>query len=162
LPAGYKLIRKPAAEIEQLYDKHYDWSDKNLIPGLNKNLVKSVSGDCLRIVGEFDLKTSDNFGFMVRNSNKNAGAEILYNAKRGVLTVLGSSVPLLPIDNKIKLDILLDRASIEIYANDGQAVVSNCFTPEEKSDDVVLYTNGGELGVIRLDIYKLKSIWEDK
>jgi len=162
LPAGYKLIRKPAAEIEQLYDKHYDWSDKNLIPGLNKNLVKSVSGDCLRIVGEFDLKTSDNFGFMVRNSNKNAGAEILYNAKRGVLTVLGSSVPLLPIDNKIKLDILLDRASIEIYANDGQAVVSNCFTPEEKSDDVVLYTNGGELGVIQLDIYKLKSIWEDK
>jgi len=160
--SGYKLIRKPVAEIETLHGKHYKWENKLLIPGLNENKVKKVKGDCLHIIGEFDIKSSDNFGFMLRHDKKKPGVEILYNVKRGTLTVLGSTVPLMPIDNKIKLEILLDRTSIEIYANDGQAVVSNCFTPEEGADDVVLYTNGGELGVIKLDVYKMKSAWRDE
>lgn len=161
LPTGYKLIRRPISEIELLYDKHQSWENKNIIPGIKQNKVKSVSGDCIFLSGEFDLKTCDNFGFMVRHSTKTPGTEILYNVKRGVLTVLGTTVPLLPIDNKIKLEILIDRTSIEIYANDGQAVVSNCFTPDDKAQDMELYTNGGELEVIKLDVYKLKSIWEE-
>lgn len=160
--SGYKLIRKPVAEIESLHGKHYKWENKLLIPGLDENKAKKVKGDCLHIIGEFDIKTSDNFGFMLRHDKKKPGTEILYNVKRGTLTVLGSTVPLLPIDNKIKLEILLDRTSIEIYANDGQAVVSNCFTPDEGAHGVVLYTNGGELGIVKLDVYKMKSAWRDK
>ena len=37
---GYKLIRKPVKEIELLHDKHYDWENKNIIPGLEENLLK--------------------------------------------------------------------------------------------------------------------------
>ena len=159
---GYQLVRKPIAEIEQLYNKQYEWSDKNLIPGIKKNLIRKVTGDCLRIVGEFDVKTSNNFGFLIRHSVKNEGTEIMYNVKRGLLTVLGSTVPMLPVNNKIKLDILIDRTSVEIYANGGKTVISNCFTPDEKSKNIVLYTNGGELGVEKLDAYKLNSIWEEK
>jgi sucrose-6-phosphate hydrolase SacC (GH32 family) len=69
-------------------------------------------------------------------------------------------VPLPPVDNKIKLEILLDRASIEIFANDGKKVISNCFTPTEKATDVVLFTNGGELGIDKIDVYEMNSIWE--
>ncbi|MDX8341631.1 glycoside hydrolase family 32 protein [Draconibacterium sp. IB214405] len=159
---GYKLIRKPISEIEQLHSKHQSWENKNVIPGINDNKLKKVSGDCLHIIGEFDLKTSDSFGFMLRHSNKSNGTEILYSVKRGTLTVLGSTVPLPAKNNKIKLEILLDRTSIEIYANDGQAVVSNCFTPNEKAVDAVLYTNGGELGIEKLDVYEMNSIWNKK
>jgi sucrose-6-phosphate hydrolase SacC (GH32 family) len=140
--SGYKLIRNPVKEIETLHSKHYKWNDKNLIPGINENILKKVHGDCFHIVGEFDIKTADNFGFMLRHSRKNPGVELLYNVKRGTLSVLGSMVPLLPVDNKIKLEILLDRASIEVFANDGQAVISNCFTPAEKSNDLELFTRG--------------------
>jgi len=159
---GYKLIRKPLKEIEKLHGKHHDWENKNLIPGLNKNLVNGVKGDCLHIIGEFDLKTSDNFGFMLRTNNKNSGTEVLYDVKRGTLSVLGSTTPLLPIDNKIRLELLVDRASIEIFANDGQSVVSNCFTPEEGAEGLILFTNGGELGVDKLDIFKIESIWNQE
>lgn len=160
LSSGYKLIRKPVSEIEMLQGKPDSWKNKNLIPGINQNTLKKVSGDCLRITGEFDLKTSDNFGFMIRHSNKSTGVEILYNVKRGVLTFLGSTVPLMPKDNKLKLDIIIDRTSIEIFANDGQAVVSNYFEPDTKSKDVILYTNGGELGIVQLDVYEMSSIWD--
>ncbi|WP_319500014.1 glycoside hydrolase family 32 protein [uncultured Draconibacterium sp.] len=157
---GYQLIRKPISEIEKLHGKHDSWEDKNVFPGLNDNKLKKVSGDCLHIIGEFDLKTTDNFGFMLRNDSKSAGTEILYNVKSETLTVLGCTVPLPPVDNTIKLEILLDRSSIEIFANDGKKVISNCFTPGEKAMDVVLFTNGGELGINKIDVYEMNSIWE--
>jgi sucrose-6-phosphate hydrolase SacC (GH32 family) len=158
-PTGYKLIRKPIAELEQMHGKAYSWENKNVIPGIDENKLKKVSGDCLHIIGEFDLKTSDNFGLMVRHSSKIPGTEILYNVKRGTLSVLGCTVPLPAVNNKIKLEILIDRTSVEVFANDGQAVISNCFTPDEKAKDVVLFTNGGELGIDKLDVYKIESVW---
>lgn len=159
---GYKLVRKPVIEIESLHGKHYDWDDKNIIPGINENILKKVKGDCFHIVGEFDLKTSDNFGLMIRNSKKNPGTEVLYNVKRGTLSVLGTTVPLMPVDNKIILEILVDRASIEIYANGGQTVISNCFTPKEGANELLLFSNGGELEVVKLDIFEIKSAWSQK
>lgn len=158
---GYKLIRKPVKEIEKLHGKDYEWEDENLIPGLNKNLVKRVKGDCLHITGEFDLKTSDSFGFMLRSDRKNPGTEIIYNVKRGTLTVLGTTVPLLPADNKIILEILLDRASVEVFANNGQAVVTNNFTPVEGAENIELFTNGGELFVDDLKIFEVQSAWRE-
>lgn len=157
---GYKLIRKPVKEIENLHGKHQSWENKILIPGIKENKTKSVKGECFHIIAEFDLKTSDNFGFILRNSKKVPGTEVSYNVKRGVLTVLNSTVPIVPVDNKISLEILLDRSSIEIFANGGQTVISNCFTPLEGADEVVLYTNGGELGVDKLDVYEMESIWK--
>jgi sucrose-6-phosphate hydrolase SacC (GH32 family) len=156
---GYKLIRKPIKEIELLHGKHTDWKNENIIPGINVNILKKISGDCYHIIAEFDIKTADNFGFMIRHGKKDAGTEVLYNVKRETLSVLGSTVPLPLIDNHIKMEILIDRASIEIYANDGQAVISNCFTPSEKADDFVLFTNGGELEVIKMEAYKIESVW---
>ncbi len=160
-PAGYKLVRKPAREMESILKNTFSIEDKKVIPGINDNKLKRVSGDCLRIVGEFDLKTSDAFGLMLRNNTKVPGTEILYNVKRGTLTILGSTIPLLPENNKIKLDILLDRCSIEVYANNGKAVATSNFTPDPKAKDLILFTNGGELGIDKLDVFEVESVWRD-
>ncbi len=157
---GYKLIRKPVEEIEILHGKDYTWEDENLIPGLNKNLVKKVKGDCLHIQGTFDLKSCSSFGFVIRKGKDNNGTELIVDAKRGILSILGTSVPLMPVDNRISLEILIDRASIEVFANGGQTVISNCFTPPEKSDKLVLFNKGGELGVEELAIFKMESAWQ--
>ncbi|SHF78691.1 levanase [Mariniphaga anaerophila] len=156
---GYKVTRKPVAEIELLHDKQYSWENETQIPGINQNIIKKAKGDCLHIIGEFDLKTCNNFGFFIRNGKKTAGTELLYDVKRGVLSVLGTSAPVMPVDNKITLEILVDRASIEVFANGGQTVISNCFNPEEGAENLVLFNNGGELKVNKLDIFKLNSAW---
>jgi len=156
---GYKLVRKPIKEIEKLHGKRQSWENKILIPGINDNKTKSVKGDCFHIIADFDLKTSDNFGFIIRQSKKIPGTEISYNVKRGTLSVLNSTVPVVPVDNKISFEMLIDRASIEIFVNGGQTVISNCFLPKEGAEDFVLTTVGGELGVDKLDVYEMKSIW---
>jgi fructan beta-fructosidase len=157
---GYQVTRNPVKEIGSLHDKHYNWENKNLIPGINENLVKKVKGDCLHIIGEFDLKTAASFGFMIRRGKKTPGTELLYDAKRGTLSLLGTTAPLSPVDNKIILEILIDRSSVEVFANGGQTVISNCFTPEERAEDLILFNHGGELEVINLDIYRVNSAWE--
>ena len=73
---------------------------------------------------------------------------------------MGTTAPFPPINNTVTLEILVDRTSIEIFGNGGQTVVSNCFTPGKDNEGVVLSTQGGELKVGKLDIYKLKSAWE--
>lgn len=156
---GYKLIRKPVSEIEKLHNKNYKWQNENLIPGLNKNILKGINSELLHIKGEFDIKTSDNFGFMIRNGKKDAGTELLYNVKRGVLSILGVAVPLNPVDNKISLEIVIDRASVEVFANGGQTVISNCFNPDDNSKDILFFTNGGELLITKMEVSEMNSAW---
>ncbi len=159
---GYKVTRKPVSEIELLHGKHYKWENKKLIPGINQNIVKGVKGDCFHIKGEFDLKSCSNFGFYFRNNKKVTGTELLYDVKRGTLSVMGNSTPIEPVDNKIILEILIDRASIEVFVNGGQTVISNCFVPDAGADGMTLFSNGGEVIVDKLDIYKVNSSWASK
>ncbi len=157
---GIKLIRKPVQEIELLHQKGEVWENKNLIPGLNKNMTRGIKGDCLHIIGSFNLKTADSFGFVVRLDKKNNGTEIMYNTKTSTLTCMNKSAVVEPVDNIIKLDILLDRSSIEIYANDGKVVMSSCFVPDENGLGLYLFNTGGEILVEKLEIYPLESIWQ--
>lgn len=156
---GTYLIRQPVREIEKLYGKSQKWEKENLIPGLNNNLIKKVKGELFHIKGQFDLKTCNSFGFLLRMNRKNLGTELLYNVKRQTLTILGHTVPVEPIDNKIYLDILIDRSSIEVYVNNGRAVVTSTFTPEPGALEYILFNTGGELMVDKLEFIELNSAW---
>lgn len=159
---GIRLVRKPVKEIELLHQKGEIWENKNLIPGINKNLARGVKGDCLHIIGNFKVKTADSFGFVVRLDKKDNGTEINYNTKNNTLSCMGKSAVVEPIDGIIKLEILLDRSSIELFANDGKVVMSSCFTPTENADGIYLFNTGGELFVQKLEIYPMKSIYQIK
>jgi len=71
-------------------------------------------------------------------------------------------MPLEPVDGKIELEILLDRSSIEIFANHGESGISTCFSPTEGEEEMLLYTQGGELFVESLEAYTLKTAWPNK
>ncbi|MFZ5428705.1 MAG: glycoside hydrolase family 32 protein [Bacteroidota bacterium] len=156
---GTYLIRQPVAEIESLHGKSHKWEKQNLIPGLNNNLIKKVKGELFHIKGQFDLKTCDSFGFMFRMNKKIQGTELLYNVKRGTLSIMGQTVPLEPVDNKIYLEILIDRSSIEVYANNGRMVISQTFSPDPGALEYLLYNTGGELMVDKLEFIELGSAW---
>ena len=161
-PEGIKLTRNPVKEIAQLHMKGEVWENKNLIPGIQKNMLKGIKGDCFHIIGTFNVKTADSFGFVVRLDKEKNGAEIVYTSKTNALTCLGQSTVIQPIDGKIKLEILLDRSSLELFANDGKVAMSSTFISTQKADGIYLFNTGGELQVEKLEIYPMKSIWEKK
>ena len=160
---GITLTRKPVKEIELLHMKGQVYENKNLIPGIEKNLLKSINGDCFHIIGSFRIKTADSFGFVVRLDKKNNGTEIMYNVKTKTLSCIGKSTVVEPVDGIIKLEILLDRASLEIFANDGRVAMSSSFiSTEKKSDGIYLFNTGGEILVEKLEVYPMKSMYPEK
>ena len=157
---GIRLIRNPVKEIGLLHEKGTSFENKNLIPGLDKNLTRGLKGDCLHIKGNFVLKTVNSFGFVLRTSKKSTGIEIRYDSTKKILSCLGKSVALEPEDGKIQLEILLDRTSIEIFGNEGKIAMSSCYTSEPDAQSVVLYNTGGELLVEKLEVFPLRSMYE--
>ena len=159
---GVKLVRRPVKELELLHGKAFVVEGKNVIPGLNKNPLKGVKGDCFHVRGTFDLKTVNSFGFLVRHSKDQTGTEIRFDATKNTLSCLGQTASLKPDDGKIRLEILIDRTSIEIFGNDGNMVMTNCFTPEPDAKELVLYNTGGELGIEKIEVFPVVSMYEKK
>ncbi len=159
---GTHLCRKPIETISILNDKEIRKKEKNLIPGIKGNLLSGMKGDAVRINAVVQLKSSDSFGFIVRNGKTGNGTDIHYDTAKKILDVNGVKMPLEPIDGKIELEILFDRSSIEIFANHGESGISTCFSPIQGEEEMILYTQGGELFVESLEAHTLKSVWSVK
>ncbi len=159
---GIVLCRKPIAAISTLFDRDVVKKGKNLIPGIKGNLLSSIKGDAVFIKAVLLPKSSDSFGFVVRNGKQSNGTDIRYESAKKTLDVNGVKLIVEPIEGKIEFQILVDRSSIEIYTNNGEQGISTCFSPITGENELVLYTQGGELFVESLEAYTLKSAWTKK
>ncbi len=159
---GTQLLKKPVKELAQLEDRVITIKKLNILPGLNKNPIKRLKGKTYRMVGTFDLKTVSSFGFMLRNGKTTDGIELRYDAVRNLLSCQGKTAPLNPVDGKIQLDILVDRSSVEVFANDGHVVISTQMMPVADADEYILYNTGGELYIDELNIYPIRSVYGKK
>lgn len=90
------------------------------------------------------------------------GQRIEYSAAAQELTALGSRAPLSAEDGRITLRILVDRTSVEVFANHGRVQLANCFVPAEDSSDLTLRATGGPATALSLAVWELRSIWKDK
>ena len=73
------------------------------------------------------------------------------------------TIGLMPSDDGIvRLRIFVDRSSVEVFGNDGYLSVTNRIFPDQSKDGVEVYAIGGPVTLRSLDIYPVKSIWNDK
>ena len=61
-----------------------------------------------------------------------------------------------PIDGKIKLRIFVDQSIIEVFANDGEATITDYVFPESSSCKIETYNKGGSPAPL-FKLWKLKS-----
>lgn len=150
-PNGIRLFRKPIREIENIHQKEYSWEDQVLMP--KNDILSGVDCELLDIYAEIDLHNASEVGFVIN------GEKIQYNRESKQLSCLGKSALLEPIDNKISLQILVDRTSIEVFGNDGIVSLSSCFLPDLKNKSISIYSTNGEANIISLKVYELRSTW---
>ncbi len=150
-PEGIRMCRLPVKEIEKLHTKRHQWRDWVLKPG--ENLLAGLSGELFDIRTEVKLGDTSEFGFRCR------GEAIVYAANKKKLSCLGRSAELEPVSNRIKLQILLDRTSIEVFGNDGKVSMTSCFLPRSKDRPLEIFAAGGSVRILSLDIYELRSAW---
>jgi sucrose-6-phosphate hydrolase SacC (GH32 family) len=128
-----------------LQDRQETWTNRTL--KANQTLPLAPAGDLFRI--QADL-TFDERAVLTLNAR---GAKIVLNPKS--ISSGTTSAPLL--QSLSHVDILIDRTSIEVFANDGQASLSKCFLPAENG--LSLKATEGRVVVRHLKLTHLKSAW---
>jgi fructan beta-fructosidase len=63
------------------------------------------------------------------------------------------------IGKDVKLQLLLDVASIELFLNDGEKVMTDIFFPTKPFDHIEIITKGGEVLLDSCSVYMLNPIW---
>jgi sucrose-6-phosphate hydrolase SacC (GH32 family) len=145
---GPRLFREPIAEIAQLYTKTREIPPRDLAPG--DNALGGIDRELLDLDFEIDLQQAKQIVLNLR------GTEIVYDAKEQKLKVLGRAIALTPLNGKLVLRALLDRTSIELFANHGEVTHSIAFFPAATERRLVLAAQGGTAHLAKLTVHELK------
>jgi fructan beta-fructosidase len=71
------------------------------------------------------------------------------------------SAPLKPVTGTIKLRFLLDRVSLEIFANEGRVYMPMAILPKDEERAVAVFAKGDDVRLTSLTVNTLKSAWEN-
>lgn len=146
-----RLCRNPINGIKELRYDAKIWKDVEVKAG--ENLWEDIDGDVFEIITEIDPGKSKEIILDIR------GEKLIYNVKDQLLRVMDSEAKVISSDNKIRLRLIVDRNSIEIYANQGEVTFTRFFYPEPSNMNLSLTSKGGKFSIHSMEVYRLKSIW---
>ena len=68
--------------------------------------------------------------------------------------------PLAARDGKLRLRILVDWSSVEVFTDKGDRVITDQIFPRASSDGIELFADGGRATLDSLTIRPLRSSWQ--
>lgn len=169
---GYRIAQNPVKELQQLRTDHMEIEQTSLRSGGNIEQA-DFKGKAYELIAEFDAGDAEQFGLKVRKGGDDQTV-IGYDTKKQQLfldrrnsgkvdfdTTFASleQAPAVLENNRIKLHIFVDWSSIEIFANDGQVVITDRIFPSPKSNGLEFFSEGGTATLLSADIWDLQSIW---
>jgi sucrose-6-phosphate hydrolase SacC (GH32 family) len=160
-PEGIRLVKWPAKELGALAAK----ADSVVVPlKAGTHALPAAAHELLDLELEFQPGQARTVTLELR------GQKLTWDAQAGELTVFGRKLPLRPAgrgmgrhtekpwNNSVRLRVLLDRTSLEVFGNGGVAMASFCFVPPVETG-AALTIAGGDLAKARLTVTTLKSAW---
>jgi len=147
-PEGLRLFRWPVKEIENLYTATHQLVNVST-KEVNTKLA-AIKANLIDMSIEFEPKEDININLR--------GLDISYNKTKEMFFFGKNSFPAHLIKGKVKLRVLLDRSSIEFFANDGLVVATFYAVPELNNNTISINaTVATKLNSIT--IHNLKSSW---
>lgn len=145
---GYRLRSQPVVEIESLRGAPFAWNGE-----LNdaENPLEKLDGKTYELALTIEPADAKRIVLDIR------GAELSYDVATQELSFGESKARVPLIDGKLTLRVLVDRASVEAYANDGSVTLSNCFEPSPSK--LAYRLSGASAKVANLTVWPLKSAW---
>ena len=144
-----RLFRKPIAEVSDLHKGKAEERGRTLVAG--EELKLATEGDLFHLLAVFEMEKGAEAAFRIRGETLAFAGDSL--------SLQGYTAPVTPDAKRIKLELLVDRTSIEAFANDGEGSLSACFLPSD--DSLAVKCAKGGLKVVSIAVYELESIWKD-
>lgn len=151
-PDGARMFAEPVKELAGLIALKKNLGALTLREGVNT--LEGTDGELLDAEVEFDLEGASEVGLTVR------GQTLTYNVEASTLSIGKQVVKIKPVDGKLRLRMLVDRGSIEAYANRGAAVISLGAKLDETDRKVSLHARGKGVKATEVEVRVLKSAWE--
>ena len=144
---GIKLFRWPIQEIESLYNRKHAFTNRPVAK--LADALSEIDADLIDASIEFDPEETGTIEWNLR------GLKVSYDADKQQFLYAGVPLAAPTVNGKVKLRVLVDRGSIELFANDGAAVATHFALPDPENRSIRLSGNGS----VSLVINELKSIW---
>jgi sucrose-6-phosphate hydrolase SacC (GH32 family) len=150
-PKGIRLCRVPVREIAKLRSLKYSLKNAPLPAG--QNASSYLSAELFEIQAEIELGTASEVGFTLR------GNDLVYSVDENTLSCRGQKMKMAPANGRIRLTILTDRTSIEVFCPDSWMTMHLCFPLDPDNTSLELFARGGQAEIRSLKLWTLKSIW---
>jgi len=172
---GPRLFQAPIRELASLERELFSVKDRLVTPK-EANLLQGLSSGAYELEALIEIPeggTVKEFGFRLREGAEQktvAGYKVAEkqmfvdrsksgNTDFSPLFSTFHTAPLIPENGKIKLKIFVDDASVEVFGNDGRAVISDVIFPDPASREMGFYTDGGKVRVVSLKVNALNNVW---
>ena len=170
---GLLMVQGPAHELHNLRESLFHLSDLN-VESVNRAMAEAaINGETYEIDAELEPGTAKEVGFRLRKGN---GVETVVGFIPATRTLFvdrtrsgdvswsqdfpGRYTATLTNTKRVKLQIFVDRSSVEVFANCGEKVMTDRIYPPPGSTGIEVYSIGGGARVVSLSYWPLKSIWD--
>lgn len=148
---GLRLFRWPVKEISLLYDGDATVERQELKDG--QVFRVPLEGELWDI--ELTLEPSNASRVIIEVR----GEQVVWESATRTLHSGDRSAPV-PLNNgQLRLRILVDRTSLEVFAQNGRVSMTSCALFHPKERGVTLLSEGGHANLLSLTARKLKSAW---
>ena len=148
-----QLYTEPVEELKTL---------RKEMSEVSRFTVKPASGCLIPIANElFDMEATLSLGSASRLTLSIADKVIEYNAAEKWIALDGTRAPLELAKGVLRLRVVVDRTSIEMFAQNGEVQIAKVFRPEDDAinRNVSVSAVGGDVVIDSMKIWEMKSVW---
>jgi levanase len=172
LDGRVQLVQQPVRELRALRTgRSYHRNRITIRP--DTTITLPVRGKALEIDARLRLGTADRVGLKVRTGPGEEtliGYDVVTHEVYVDRTRSGVSdfspdfpgiqrAPLAPRNGTVRLRILVDWSSVEVFADRGQTVITDQIFPSPTSEGLQAFAVGGRARIDSLDVWRLRSAW---
>jgi fructan beta-fructosidase len=170
---GIRMVQQPVRELQPLRGPRRTLAAQAIADGSASLARQGIAGTTLEIVAEFEVGTAAELGLKVRTGaqeetvigiDPRAGQLFVDRARSGEVgfhkEFSGRHSAPLPVENgRVRVHVFVDWSSVEVFAANGEVVVTDQIFPARESDGVALYARGGTARLVSLEAWPIASIW---
>jgi sucrose-6-phosphate hydrolase SacC (GH32 family) len=109
----------------------------------------------------FDAEMTINVGRSEAITLKIAGQQIEFKPAEKQIVLSNIKAPLDLHGKKLQLRILVDRTSIELFAQNGEVQIAKSFVPNDDNPPrgIITESKNGEVVIDSLKVWKMETVW---
>lgn len=172
-PDGVRLVQQPVDELRTLRGGRRQIGPRDIPAGTTPLDADGITGKAMEIVAELEAGGASGLGLKVR-TGKGEETVIGIDPKTRRLFVDRTrsgqvnfhksfsgrqTAPIRLDQGRVRLHVFVDWSSVEVFADDGAAVITDQIFPSPGSEGVSLFAEGSGARLVSFEMWPLESTW---